>query len=78
MAAHSSILASKTPWTNEPDISVCAQSCQLVAKLCIVACQGPLSTGFSRQEFWSRLPFPPLGDLPNPGIETTFPVSPAL
>ena len=29
---------------------------------------------FSRQEFWSRLPFPPPGDLPNPGMEPTFPV----
>ena len=36
-----------------------------------VACQTPLSMGFSRQEYWSRLPFPPPGDLPNPGIEPT-------
>ena len=40
-----------------------------------VACQAPLSMGFSRQEYWSRLPCPPRGDLPNPGIE---PRSPAL
>ena len=40
-----------------------------------VACQAPLSIGFSRQEYWSGLPFPSPGDLPNPGIE---PVSPAL
>ena len=33
--------------------------------------------GFSRQEYWSRLPFPTPGDLPDPGIEPTFPVSPA-
>ena len=33
-----------------------------------VAHQAPLSTGFSRQEYWSRLPFPPSGALPNPGI----------
>ena len=39
------------------------------------ACQAPLSMGFSRQEFWSGLPFPSLGDLPGPGIE---PASPAL
>ena len=38
-----------------------------------IACQGPLSMGFSPQEYWSRLPFSPLGDLPNPGIETTSP-----
>ena len=33
----------------------------------------PLPMGFSRQEYWSGLPFPPLGDLPNPGIEPGFP-----
>ena len=32
----------------------------------------PLSMGFPRQEYWSRLPFPPPGDLPNPGIEHVF------
>ena len=40
-----------------------------------VACQAPLSVGFPRQEYWSELPFPSPGDLPNPGIE---PASPAL
>ena len=40
-----------------------------------VARQAPLSMEFSRQEYWSGLPFPPPGDLPNPGIE---PASPAL
>ena len=35
-----------------------------------VAHQAPLSMGFSRQEYWSGLPCPPPGDLPNPGIET--------
>ena len=40
-----------------------------------VARQAPLSMGFSRQECWSGLPFPPPGDLPDPGIE---PASPAL
>ena len=43
-----------------------------------VAHQAPLSMGFSRQEYWSGLPFPPPRDLPNPGIESMFPVSPAL
>ena len=37
--------------------------------------QTPLSMGFPRQEYWSGLPCPPLGDLPNPGIR---PTSPAL
>ena len=34
--------------------------------------------GFSRQEYWSRLPFPTPGDLPNPGVEPVSVVSPAL
>ena len=46
--------------------------------LWIAARQTPLSMGFSRQEYWSGLPFPPPGDLPNPGIEPTSPMSPAL
>ena len=46
-----------------------------------VACQASLSMGFSRQEYWSGLPFPPPEDLPNPGIEPASPkslASPAL
>ena len=35
--------------------------------------QAPLSMGFSKQEYWSELPFFPLGDLPVPGIEPTCP-----
>ena len=42
------------------------------------ACQAPLSMGLSRQEYWSGLPFPPLGDLPYLVIEPTSPISPAL
>ena len=38
-----------------------------------VVSQVPLSMGFSRQEYWSGLPFPSLGNLPNPGIEPRFP-----
>ena len=38
-----------------------------------VACQAPLSMGFSRQEYWSELLFPPPGDLPYPGIEPGSP-----
>ena len=43
-----------------------------------VARQAPLSMGFSRQEYWRGLPFPPPGDLPDPGIELDALVSPAL
>src|SRR5574339_62144 len=38
-----------------------------------VAYHSPLSMGFSRQEYWSGLPFPSPGDLPNPGIEPRSP-----
>ena len=43
-----------------------------------IACQAPLSEGFSRQECWSGLPCCPLGDLPNPGMESKFLMSSAL
>ena len=43
-----------------------------------VARQAPLSTGFSREEYWSGLPCPPPGDLPDPGIEPKSLMSPAL
>ena len=39
--------------------------------------QAPLSVEFSRQEYWSGLPFPPPADLPNPGIEPASPATPA-
>ena len=39
-----------------------------------VAFQAPLSIGSSRQEYWSGLPFPPPGNLPDPGIEPASPV----
>ena len=53
-----------------------AQSClTLCDRMDCVAYQVPPSKGFSRQEYWSGLPFPTPGDLPDPGIE---PGSPAL
>ena len=48
---------------------------QLFVTSWTVAYQASLSMGFSRQEYWSELPFPPPGDLPDPGLE---PESPAL
>ena len=60
---------------------VCAQSfshTQLFATSRTVARQALLSMEFSSQQYWSGLPFPPPGDLPNPGIELTSPVAPAL
>ena len=44
----------------------------------ILVDQAPLFMEFSRQESWSRLPFPIPGDLPDPGVEPTFLVSPVL
>ena len=46
----------------------------LFATLWTVACQAPLSMGFSRQEYWTGLPFPSPEDPPNPGIEPSSPV----
>ena len=48
---------------------------QLLTTPWTVSCQAPLSMEFSRQEYWSGLPFPPLRNLSNPGIE---PKAPAL
>ena len=45
---------------------------QLLVTQLTVACQAPLSMGFSRQEYWSGLPCPP-GDLPDPGIQSPAP-----
>ena len=65
-------------------MSVCVYACS-VAKSCPtlwdpmdLAHQVPLSIGFSRQEYWSGLAFPPLGDLPDPEIEPMSHVSPAF
>ena len=68
-------------------VCVCTHACLCVlsrsimsnsSQLWTVVDQAPLSTGSSRQESWSRLSFPPPEYLPDPGIEPTSPVSPAL
>ena len=51
------------------------KSCLTLASPCTVAHQAPLSMGFPRQEYWNGLPFPPSGDLPDPGIK---PMPPSL
>ena len=57
---------------------VCAFSyIQFFATAETVAHQAPLSMEFSRQEYWSVLPFPSPGDLPDPGMEPTSLASPA-
>ena len=50
-----------------------AQSCPTVCDPWTVAHQAPPSMGFSRQEYWSGLPFPSPGDFPDPGIEPRSP-----
>ena len=51
---------------------------RLFVTLRTAAHQAPLSMGLSRQEYWSELPYPPPGDLPDPGIEPTYLKAPAL
>ena len=60
---------------------MCAKSLshiRLFASLWIVAHQAPLSKELSRQEYWSGLPFPSPGDLPDPGIQPSHLMSHAL
>ena len=62
-------------------VCVCVCVCvyaQSYPTLWSVACQAPLSVGFFRQEYWSRLTFPPPGNLPNTGIKPVSPASPTL
>ena len=58
---------------------ICMVSCvRVFVTPWTVAHQAPLSTDFSRQDYWSQLPLPPPGDFPDPGIEPESPMSPAL
>ena len=59
---------------------VCAQSLSCVTVCDSMDCnhQAPFSMGFARQEYWSRLPLPSPGHLPNPGIKHMSPGSPAV
>ena len=63
-------------------VHACMLSCfsciQLFVTPWTVAFQAPLPMGFSRQEYWSGLPFPSSEDLPDPGIEPRSLMSPAL
>ena len=54
------------------DGGLVAKSCPTLSTPWIVACQAPLSLGFSRQEYWSGLPLPSLGDLLHPGIKPEY------
>ena len=55
------------------DWRACVLDCgQLFVTPRTAACQASLSMGFSRQEYWSRLPCPPPGDLPDPGLQPLY------
>ena len=56
----------------------CFNQVQLYVTPWTIAHQALLSMGFSRQEYWSGLPCPPPGDLPDPGLEPKSLLSPAL
>ena len=60
----------------DPYLITCMRSrfshAQLFGTPWTVSCQAPLSTGFSRQEYWSELPFPSPGDFSNPGIKLLY------
>ena len=56
----------------------CFTCVRLFATLWAIACQAPLSMGFSKQDYWNGLLCSPSGDLPDPGIEAVFLKSPAL
>ena len=56
----------------------CFSHVWLFATLRVIVCQAPLSMGFFRQEYWSGLPCPPPGYLPNPGTEPMSLTSPTL
>ena len=55
------------------NVCACAQSCLTVCDPMDCSPPGSLSMEFSKQEYWSELPFPNPGDLPNPGIESRSP-----
>ena len=59
-------------------VCYCFSHVQLFTTLWAAARQAPLSMGFSRQEYWSELPFPPPGDLPDRGIEPGSFMSPLV
>ena len=83
---HSCWQVQAIPWAVGHGCLLCSEwqdsevSIRLSCFSCIRLCPhwAPLSMGFSRQEYWSALPFPSPGDLPNPGIETPSLVSSSL
>ena len=81
-----SCMFSYQPWAGQYDWTLSSHACMrncfshvwLFVTPWTVSCQAPLSLGFSRQEYWSGLPCPPPGGLPDPGIKPVSLASPAL
>ena len=80
---HGAMILGRQTGVNKKALNNKVHECMLSrfcrVQLCVtpwtVARQAPLSVGFSKQEYWSGLPCPPPGDLPNPGIEPRSHVS---
>ena len=75
------LVACDAPWMFWLCGGVCVRTCSVTSDSeapWTVAHQGPPSIEFSGQEFWNELPFPPPGDLPDPGIKPISLASPAL
>ena len=72
------LVFSKSFTASFSSVCVCSVIVQFFAALWTVACQVPLSMKFSRQYYWSGLPFPTPGDLPDLGIKTWSLASPTL
>ena len=64
--------------SNPNNVRYLVNGVRLFLALRSVDCQASLSMEFARQEYWTELPFPPPGDLPDSGTESLSPVSPAL
>ena len=75
LSAFFSFYISVISWSRKHDV---LQSCPTLFARMDYSNQATLSMGFSRQEYWSGLPCPPPGHLPDPGIEPTSSASPAL
>ena len=71
-------IPSELGYTSFARVPSCFSRVQLFVSPWTIAHQAPLSVGFSREEFWSELPCPPPGDLPDPEIKPTSLGSPAL
>ena len=67
------LVFSKSFTASFSSVCVCSVIVQFFAALWTVACQVPLSMKFSRQYYWSGLPFPTPGDLPDLGIKLKYP-----